>query len=78
MHKIIVAIFGFAHGFEVLSDDAIMSYKCIGKYLKGYDTGIRWNDKNIAINWQTKQPIISNKDASLMTFIEFVDNYGGI
>lgn len=69
---------GFAHGFEVISDDAIMSYKCIGKYLKGYDTGICWNDKDIAINWHSKQPIVSERDASLMCFKEFVNKYGGI
>lgn len=69
---------GFAHGFEVLSEDAIMSYKCIGKYLNGYDTGICWNDMDLAINWQTKNPIVSDKDAALMTFHEFTEQYSGL
>lgn len=69
---------GFAHGFEVLSDDAIVSYKCIGKYLKGFDTGICWNDKDLAINWKTVHPIVSNKDTNLMSFKEFVEKYGGL
>lgn len=66
---------GFAHGFEVLSEDAIMSYKCIGKYLKGYDTGIRWNDEELNIQWETKNPIVSEKDANLMSFAKFQTQY---
>lgn len=69
---------GFAHGFEVLSEDAIMSYKCIGKYLKGYDTGIRWDDKDLAIKWETREPVISQKDAGLMGFREFTQRYFGL
>lgn len=66
---------GFAHGFEVLSEDAIMSYKCIGRYLKGYDTGICWNDEELNIQWETKNPIVSDKDAGLMSFAEFRARY---
>lgn len=69
---------GFAHGFEVLSEDAIMSYKCVGKYLAGYDTGICWNDKDLHIPWQTKEPIVSDKDAALMSFDEFSGRYTGL
>ena len=69
---------GFAHGFEVLSEDAIMSYKCVGKYLEGYDTGIRWNDARLALPWCTEAPIVSEKDAALMTFDEFVDKHNGL
>lgn len=69
---------GFAHGFEVLSENAIMSYKCFGKYRKEYDTGIRWNDKDIAINWTILNPILSEKDKSLMTLDEFVKQYSGL
>lgn len=69
---------GFAHGFEVLSEDAIMSYKCVGKYLKEYDTGICYNDVDLALPWQTKIPIVSEKDANLMTFQTFVKEFGGL
>lgn len=77
-HNILWVPDGFAHGFEVLSEDAIMSYKCVGKYLKGYDTGIRWDDKDLAIPWHTKHPIVSEKDSALMTFQEFIDKYSGL
>lgn len=69
---------GFAHGFEVLSEYAIMSYKCFGKYRKEYDTGIRWNDKDLSIKWTILNPILSQKDTSLMTFDEFVRQYSGL
>lgn len=69
---------GFAHGFRVLTEDAIMSYRCIGKYDKKYDTGIRWDDPDLAISWNTQQPIISDKDDQLQSFRDFVRNYGGL
>lgn len=69
---------GFAHGFEVLSENALMSYKCIGKYLKGYDTGIQWNDKDIGIEWTTRNPIVSEKDSKLMTLKEFRNRFVGL
>lgn len=69
---------GFAHGFEVLSEDAIMSYKCVGKYLAGYDTGIYWKDKDLNIAWQTEAPIVSDKDVALMSFHEFKEKYTGL
>ena len=69
---------GFAHGFEVLSEDALISYKCVGKYLKDSDAGIRWNDKDLDIVWQTATPILSERDETLMSFAEFVERYQGL
>lgn len=69
---------GFAHGFEVLSEDALVSYKCVGKYYSEYDTGIRWNDTDIGVKWNVDRPVLSVKDAGLMDFKEFERNYGGL
>ncbi|MDD6798671.1 MAG: dTDP-4-dehydrorhamnose 3,5-epimerase [Clostridia bacterium] len=66
---------GFAHGFRALSDDVIMAYKCIGKYEKGYDTGIIWNDKTLNIEWGIDNPIVSEKDSKLMSFSEYKSIY---
>lgn len=77
-HQILWVPRGFAHGFEVLSDDAIMSYKCVGKYLSGYDTGIIWSDKELELPWSTNEPIVSDKDAGAMTFAEFCKEFGGL
>ncbi|WP_053990706.1 dTDP-4-dehydrorhamnose 3,5-epimerase [Mangrovimonas sp. TPBH4] len=58
---------GFAHGFVVLSDTAIFSYKCDNFYNKASEGGIIYNDPSLNINWQLpeEQLIISEKDAIL-------------
>ena len=42
---------GFAHGFLVLSDEAIFTYKVDNAYAPPADAGIRWNDPDISIQW---------------------------
>lgn len=42
---------GFAHGFLVLSDEAIFTYKVDNVYAPQADAGIRWNDPDIGIEW---------------------------
>lgn len=58
---------GFAHGFVVLSDTAIFSYKCDNFYNKEAEKGIIYNDKDLNIDWQLKNEdfIISDKDLIL-------------
>lgn len=48
---------GFAHGFLVLSDEAIFTYKVDNVYAPQADAGIRWNDPDLGIDW----PIDLNK-----------------
>ena len=55
---------GFAHGFCVLSDTADVIYKCTALYDGNDDRGIAWNDSRIGIDWPTKTPLVSEKDAS--------------
>ena len=59
---------GFAHGFSVLSEDAIVSYKCSDYYHKEGERGIRWDDPLIRINWDVSRPILSEKDRKLPLF----------
>lgn len=56
---------GFAHGFSVLSDYAIVNYKCDQYYKPEADRGIRFNDPILDIDWQVEpsQAIISAKDS---------------
>ena len=42
---------GFAHGFLVLSDEAIFTYKVDNPYAPQSDAGIRWNDPDVGIEW---------------------------
>ncbi|WP_315073091.1 dTDP-4-dehydrorhamnose 3,5-epimerase [uncultured Clostridium sp.] len=56
---------GFAHGFLVLSDEAIFNYKCTNFYAPEYEGGIIWNDPDINIKWpinKVENIILSEKD----------------
>ena len=62
---------GFAHGFVVLSETAIFSYKCSDYYHPEEESGIIYNDKNIDINWNdylSSGFIVSDKDLALPNF----------
>lgn len=59
---------GFAHGFSVLSDDAIILYKCTSYYDKEYERGIFYADTDLNIDWKIDNPILSLKDKSLLLF----------
>ena len=60
---------GFAHGFIVLSETAIFSYKCDNFYNKPSEKGLRYDDPSLAIDWRlpTKEFIVSEKDLVLPT-----------
>ncbi|KTE92006.1 dTDP-4-dehydrorhamnose 3,5-epimerase [Desulfitobacterium hafniense] len=76
-HKALYIPEGFAHGFLVISENALVSYLCSGKYLKEYDTGIRWDDPKIGIEWpvrQVKDIIISEKDKTLQYYKEYLNS----
>ena len=56
---------GFAHGFLVLSDEAVFNYKCTDYYAPEYDGGVMWNDPDINIEWPLEgieEIILSEKD----------------
>ncbi|MDB3938397.1 dTDP-4-dehydrorhamnose 3,5-epimerase [Flavobacteriaceae bacterium] len=65
---------GFAHGFIVLSESAILSYKVDNYYNPESESGIIWNDPNLNIDWKinNKEIIVSEKDTNLQFFNNFV------
>jgi len=69
-HKQLYIPRGFAHGFLVLEDDTIFSYKCDNYYQKSSESGIIYNDKHLNIDWgiPSSQLLISEKDKQLPTF----------
>ena len=64
---------GFAHGFLVLSNTAIVSYKVDNNYAPAHDAGIRWDDSMLNIQWGVNESevLVSEKDAKLPFFSEF-------
>ncbi len=66
---------GFAHGFVVLSEQAVFFYKCDNFYHKAAECGIIYNDANLAIDWQLAPGdlILSEKDKVLPSLKDIID-----
>ena len=64
---------GFAHGFLTLEDDVVVTYKVSSYYAPAQDTGIRWNDPDIAFPWPIAgvEVTLSDKDRRLPFLKEF-------
>lgn len=56
---------GFAHGFLVLSDEAIFTYKVDNVYAPQAEAGIRWNDPDINIQWPIDLSLVKTSDKDL-------------
>ena len=67
---------GFAHGFSVLSDEAVFAYKCDQFYSKNSERGIKFNDPTIAVDWKIPEEkmIVSEKDWNNPEFV-FAENF---
>lgn len=61
---------GFAHGFEVISENAEVLYNTDNKYILEQESGLIWSDSTIDINWPIKNPVLSNKDKKWPTLNE--------
>lgn len=62
---------GFAHGFYVMSQRALFSYKCTDFYAPKYERTIAWNDPDIGIDWPLipgQPPQLSGKDITGLAF----------
>jgi len=53
---------GFAHGFCVLSETALFTYKCTDFYTPAHEYSLLWNDPDIGIEWPVSEPSLSGKD----------------
>ncbi len=56
---------GFAHGFCVTGEHALLAYKCTAPYRQKAELGIRWDDPTIGIEWPIRDPVLSPKDQGL-------------
>ena len=61
---------GFIHGFLGLNDENIVIYSCTNYRDKNSEIGVKWDDKNLNINWNIKSPILSKKDNKNLNFKE--------
>ena len=68
---------GFAHGFSVLSENAVFAYKVDNRYAPESDSGIRYDDKELNINWGLKKEDVqlSAKDKDLKSFKDLISPF---
>ncbi|NJB67920.1 dTDP-4-dehydrorhamnose 3,5-epimerase [Desulfobaculum xiamenense] len=66
---------GFAHAYVTLCDEVEFQYKVDAFYAPGSDSGIIWNDPDLAITWPVENPVLSDKDLKLQRFRDFVSPF---
>jgi dTDP-4-dehydrorhamnose 3,5-epimerase len=68
---------GFAHGFSVLTETAVVMYKCDALYNKQSEGGIRFDDADLNIDWKVEpaRALVSEKDIQLPSFQESISNF---
>ena len=68
---------GFAHGFSVLSEIAVIQYKCDNLYSPQFERGINHNDSGLNIDWHLEDidPVISEKDLKHPGFVNAEKNF---
>ncbi len=69
---------GFAHGFHVLSEEAIFTYKVDNPYTPSHEQGLRFDDPTIGIDWQIhsgENPLLSEKDKNAPLLSEATYNF---
>ena len=76
-HKQLLIPKGFAHGFSVLSEKAIVYYKCDAFYNKESEAGIRYDDPALNIDWKIPagKEVISEKDMQLPLLKDCMNNF---
>ncbi len=69
---------GFLHGFVSLKNDTIFNYKCTNLYHPETEVCVKWDDKDLAVDWQLQkygidQPVVSEKDQRGIDFKKLKD-----
>lgn len=62
---------GFLHGFLTLTPDTIVSYKCTDYYDASCEVTLAWDDPDLAIDWGSDAPALSDKDGRGLSFANF-------
>lgn len=74
-HRMLFIPPGFAHGFRTLKEHTLFVYKCTDVYAPETERSIRWNDPQLAIDWETDKPLLSEKDKNAMLFSDFISPF---
>lgn len=70
--RLVFAPAGFARGFCALSDVVDVEYHVTGIYNGAAESGIRWDDPDVGIEWPVREPLLSAKDAAAPTLREWL------
>lgn len=75
-HRMLFLPRGIAHGFSVLSDEAVFQYKCDNYYAPQSEGGLSWDDPDLAIDWKVplEDVVLSEKDRSRPRLKELAPN----
>jgi dTDP-4-dehydrorhamnose 3,5-epimerase len=65
---------GFAHGFCVTGESALLAYKCTDFYNRETEKGLLWNDPDLGIKWPLEEPLLSEKDLVLPRLKDFKED----
>jgi dTDP-4-dehydrorhamnose 3,5-epimerase len=74
-HNMVYIPRGFAHGFCTLSDESEVVYKVDNMYAPQAESGLLWNDPDLAIQWPVEHPLLSEKDAHNLILKEFIQKH---
>ncbi|PGT19015.1 dTDP-4-dehydrorhamnose 3,5-epimerase [Bacillus cereus] len=74
-HRQLLVPKGFAHGFCTLVPHTTVMYKVDEYYSANHDSGLLWEDKELAIPWPVTNPILSDKDRILPLLQEYEDSF---
>ncbi len=64
---------GLAHGFCVLSESALVTYKCTDFYDPSDEGGLLWSDPRVGVDWPLSEPLLSEKDRAYPTLDRIAD-----
>ena len=72
-HRQLIIPCGFGHGFSVLSETAVFSYKCDNFYVPSHEGSVRFDDAQLAIDWRVdmEKALLSDKDKKAPDFVTY-------
>jgi len=72
-HRQLFVPVGFGHGFAVLSDLADVAYLCSSTYDPAAESGIAWDDPDVAVEWPVAEPLLSERDRNAPALAEVAE-----